>query len=95
MMPLMESLILGIFALLFVIGFTGQLMLIKFTDWSSLPVRFSKLGYLAWGFYSVRLINAHVPLQYRQGILVVRRMFLFSLVLAIMLVVGNFIAQVA
>jgi hypothetical protein len=88
-----EWFVIGMFALVFATGIVGQVLLVKTTDWATFPSGVSKLGYLAWGIYSISMITRHVPHQHRQTLLVIRRLFLWLFFIAMLLVVANFAVQ--
>ncbi len=81
-MIIIEYLFATVFLLAFFAGLVLQILLLKWSDWKTIPSIERRVYYISWGVYSKRLILNHVIPERRRKVLYARAVFLTMLAVA-------------
>ena len=91
MMEVIQWSMIGLLIAVAALGLVSQCLLIRWTDWSTMPDSIYKFTYFGFGFWSASMLRKHVPQRRLQTLLLVRRTWIAILLIALVFVVLNFV----
>jgi hypothetical protein len=91
MMDVIQWSMIGLFIAVAALGLASHCLLIRWTDWSTMPDSVYKFTYLGFGFWSPSMLRKHVQQRRLQTLLFVRKTYIAIFSLALVLVVLNFV----
>lgn len=91
MMHLIQWNMIGLFIAAAALAFASQCLLVRWTDWSTMPDSIYKLMYFGFGFWSPLMLRKHVQQRRLQTLLLVRSALIAVFLIALVFGVLNFV----